>query len=335
MASYSKSKKHMKSTVTKRLGLVARLKTRASDLRAGRRRVPKLSALPGYTKFTRQVFRALMTYRNHFFILLTLYVVLATLFVGLIQQDQYQYLNDVVTQFGPELFGGQIDVITKSIGLFGVTASGGLNAALSETQQVLLGLLYLVTWLVSIWMLRQLFAKNIVRVRDALYNACAPFISTLLVILLMAAQSIPAAVGILLFSIATQGSGVDSVVALLFGVGALLLILLSLYWLTSSVFALLIVTLPGTYPMAAIRAAGGVAIGRRLPLMIRLLWLGLVTLLIWAIVLIPVLLLDSWLNTTWIPFVPITIQILSGFSILFATTYIYMLYRGMIDEPVS
>src|SRR5688500_14526098 len=109
MASQNKPKKHSKTAVKKRLGLVARVKTTAADLRLRRRASPKRPALPGYISFTRQVFQTLITHKGHFFILLTLYVALATIFVGFVQQNQYQYLNAAVTQFAPEMLGGQLD----------------------------------------------------------------------------------------------------------------------------------------------------------------------------------------------------------------------------------
>lgn len=342
MATQSKVKKPIKKS-TKKPGVITRTKTRTADLKTRRphksfqltrrRDLPKRPSLPGYISFTNTVFRTMRTYWKHFLILLSLYVGFVALFIGFVQQEQYRAIIDSVKQVGPDIVGGQLDAVTQTVGLFGVAITGGLNTALGETQQLVISIAYLVVWLVVVWLLRQLLAGNAARVRDALYNGCAPFISTLLIALLMIAQAIPAAIGILVFSIAAGGTVVDGVVAMMFGLVALLLVLLSLYWLTSSVFALLIVTLPGTYPMAAIRAAGDIALGRRLPLMIRLVWLGFILLLIWAVVLIPVLLLDGWLNISWLPLVPITIQILSGFSVLFLTTYIYLLYRGMINEP--
>jgi len=340
-----KQTKVKKSATTKKPGPISQAKTRTTDVKAQqphktfqltrRRDLPKRQRLPGYIGFIKTVFRTIWTYWTHFLILLALYVGIATLFIGLVQQDQYQLISSSVKEFGPLLAGGELDTISQAIGLFGVTISGGLNTSLDGTQQLFLGVVYVTMWLVLVWLLRQLLAGNVVKVRDGLYNGAAPFISTMLIGLLMIAQSIPAAIGALIFSIAIQGAVVEGVGAILFGLGALLLLLLSLYWLTSSVFALLIVTLPGTYPMTAIRSASEIVLGRRLQLMIRLLWLGLVLLLTWTIILIPVLLIEGWLNASWLLLVPVTVQILTGFSILFATTYIYLLYRGMIDESAS
>ena len=191
---------------------------------------------------------------------------------------------------------------------------------------------YVLMWLVTIWLLRQLIADNAVRIRDALYNACAPLISTLCVCALMLIQSLPGALGVYLFSVAVSSGALgDGLPAMLFGVAAGLLILLSLYLLASSFFALIIVTLPGTYPMTAIRGAGDIALGRRFSLLLRLLWLVLVIALIWALSVLPVLLLDMWLGLSWTPLVAITVQAVTGLSLIYGFSYIFLLYRRMID----
>lgn len=327
----------------KRPKLAERVRSRVTGLQARRahhsfrltkrRDTPKRLPLPGLFKFTSSVFKTLFMHKRLFFSLLLIYVVVTAATIGISQQDQYRTLSDAVQTIGPDLAGGNIDAITQTAGLFGITVAGGLNAALTETQQFYLAILAFITWMVVVWLLRQVLAGNTVKVRDALYNACAPFVSTLLVLALMALQSLPAVIGIMSFSIVTQNAGMSGLEAMLFGMGALLLIVLSLYWLCSSVFALLIVTLPGTYPWAAVRAAGDIAVGRRVSLIIRLLWLALVLLVVWLVIFVPALLIDIWIHVSWSPLVALTLQLLSGFSLLFAATYIYMLYRRMIDEP--
>jgi len=324
-------------------GKIAAARKRIADLRerrphksfqlTKRRDIPKRPKLPGYFSFTKSVFATLAKYKKPFGILLWLYVVAALLIVGFAGQNQYQTVLEALNGLGEEVLGGQLDIITQTTGLFGLAISGGLNANLNEVQQLLLGLLGFMGWLTGVWLLRQLFADSAVRVRDALYNAMAPVISTLLIVGLVLLQLVPAILGIVMFSVATQSSDLSGAVSMMFGVIALLLMLLSLYWVTSSFFALIIVTLPGTYPMTAIRAAGDIAIGRRLSLMLRLLWLGLLLFLVWLVILIPILLLDNALQMAWLPIVPVTTQILTGFSLFFAITYVYLLYRGMINEP--
>ena len=54
-------------------------------------------------------------------------------------------------------------------------------------------------------------------------------------------------------------------------------------------------------------------------------------LLIWIFVLVPAILLADALPWKWLPIVPLVAQLLSGMSIMFAASYVYLLYRRMLD----
>jgi len=339
----SQQPKSKKNTLTKRLKTPI---VRLQDLRKRRahksfamtkqRDIPKRPTLPRYLPFTRSVFDLLWKYRRTFGLFAVLYILASGLLIGFSQQDQYRNLAGAVQDAAPDLAADGIGVIGQTVSLFGATISGTLNASLTEIQQLYLAILYLVTWLVLVWLMRQLYVNNDIKIREALYNACAPFISTLLIVGLMLLQAIPGAIGIFVFSIATQnGILAGGVEAMLFGIAALLLVTLSLYWLTSSFFALLIVTLPGTYPMVAIRGANDLALGRRLQLMVRLLWLIVLLAVVWVFCLFPALIIDQLINISWFPLVTIAFQVATVLSFVIAVSYIYMLYRRMIDEPTQ
>ena len=304
--------------------------------RTRRRDIPKPIPLPGYISFTRYVFETIRIYRKPFATFLILYVVVGSLLVGIASQENYKTLTDSFGSLGQQLVGGNIDTVTQTLALFGAAITGSLASPLTEAQQIYLLLLGMFTWLSVVWYLRHRLSGTFVKVRDALYSSGAPFISTLLIVLFMIIQLIPAAVGILIYNTAsTTGILNGGVESMIFAIATLLLCVLSLYWVTSSFFAALIVTIPGTYPLPAMKMAGDIVLGRRLSVMVRLLWLGLILLLVWAIVLIPMILIAGKISLVWLPIVPITIQILSAFSVLFSAIYIYLLYRKMIDEPVA
>jgi hypothetical protein len=334
-----------KKKTKKRPSPIAKARKRLADLRerrphksfqlTRRRDIPKRPELPGYLKFTGQVLSTIFTYKKHYAILFVIYVVLAVVFIAVAQQQQYRLLVDSINEFGSDLLGSQLELFPRTLGLFGVAISGGLNTSLDVAQQFYLVLVTLITWLVLIWLLRQLLAGNVVKVRDGLYNGPAPLIPTVLIGALMVVQALPGMIGIYIFTIATQNAGLEGVIAMLFGLIAILLVLLSLYWVASSIFALLIVALPGTYPVAAIRAAGDLAVGRRVSLMLRMLWLILLLLLVWVLLLGPALLLDHQFNFESFPFIPFVLQILGAISLLFGTTYLYLLYREMINESAK
>lgn len=324
-------KKRILQPVKRMKSLRAR-RAHKSFLLTRRRDIPKPSKLPGYFAFTKQVGQTVWRFRRPFAVLLGLYFVASFVLIGISQQSEYRTIADAVRESSAEL---EIDSMTRVGLLFGSTALGSLNESITEVQQLYLVVLYILTWLVIVWMLRHLLAENFVKVRDGLYNAGAPLVPTILIAALMLVQAIPGTIGVLVFSAATSANMIAGVVGMMIGVAALLLIILSLYWLASSFLALVIVTLPGTYPMSAIRGAGDIALGRRMSLLFRLLWLVVLLALMWAMILFPALLLDEWTQVAWIPFLGIALQLASGLSFIFGVTYIYLLYRRMIDEPAE
>jgi hypothetical protein len=127
---------------------------------------------------------------------------------------------------------------------------------------------------------------------------------------------------------------------MLFWVAAALLVLLSLYWITSTMIALVIVTLPGMYPLRAIRTAGDLLIGRRLRVMFRIVWLAVVTTIIWALVMMPVILIDAWLKgvfpaISWLPVVPVMLLIMGTITVVWMSSYVYLFYRRIVDDGAA
>ena len=326
--------KNQKEALIRRRQALLDRRPHRSLRRTRRRDIPKHTALPGYISFTKFVLQTIHRYRGAFLIFLGLYVVTASLLVGIASQENYKALTDSFGSLGQQLLGGNIDTATQTLALFGAAISGGLSDPLTEAQQIYLVLLGMFTWLAVVWYLRHQLSGATVKVRDALYNSGAPFLSSLAIAFFMVIQLVPGAIGVLIYSTAvTSGILQGGVESMVFAVIALLLCVLSLYWVTSSFFAALITTIPGTYPLTAMKMAGDIVLGRRVSVMLRLLWLSLMLLLLWVIILVPIILLAGLINIVWLPLVPVTIEILSACSVLFGSVYIYLLYRKMIDEP--
>jgi len=337
----SKTSSRSKKSPNRLKRIIARPARHIKDLRSRRahhsfrltrrRDIPKRPKLPGLIAFSHEVTKMVWSYRKVFGKFLALYAIVSLLVIGVSQQDQYRLITEAFTDANSS--GQIIDSMTQIGGIFGATLLGTLNGGLSEIQQLYLAGIYVMAWLVIIWLIRQLVAGNKVRLRDGLYNAGTPLISTICIVGLMLVQALPGAAGITVFVMATQSAIASGVIAMIFGVAALLLTTLSLYWLSGSIFALLISTLPGTYPMVAIRGAGDLAQGRRTSLLIRLIWLVLLLLIIWAILLVPALILDHYVNISWLPIVTLMIQIATGMSFIYGVSYVFLLYRRMLDEP--
>ena len=257
------------------------------------------------------------------------YSFISTIVLGVVNQTNYATLSAA-------LKSNNTDLWLRTFTIFGSAITGGLNPTTSSDGQALGGLLVLLAWLTMVWLLRHVVNQQTVTLREGLYNAGSPLISMALVSVVGIMQCIPLILVAVGFSAATStGLLANGIEAMLFIGAAALLAALSLYWLTSTFIALIVVTLPGVYPMAALRAAGDLVVGRRLRLILRLLWMFLFVVLIWAIILIPIILLDNWLSIAWLPLVPVSVLALSTLTLILSSTYIYLLYRKMVDDDAK
>jgi hypothetical protein len=265
--------------------------------------------------------------RRLFLILSAVYVVTTYIFVGGVAQGDFVELKEATV----EVIGGSLNSFSTALSLLTSTMSGAFGSEMSEIQQFLAVLLGIVFWLTIVWALRMRLANEKINARDALYTASAPLVSYVVVGFFIILQLTPGAIGVFIFNVANSGGYIQGGVEVMaFALAAFLLGALSLYWLAGSLVALVIVTLPQMYPWRAIRIASELAIWRRTRLLWHTLALAGMLLLFWVVLLLPVLLLDTVLQWSWLPLVPIVVQALGAFSIVFGATYIYKLYRSML-----
>lgn len=310
----------------------------SSFRRTYRRDYARSLELPGYVPFTINVWQTLWQHKSLFGGLVTVYGLLSALLVGVASQATYSQLSELIRSTSGEIFEGNIGQIGEAGSLLLVGISGGLNPNLGEAQQLISGLLVLLAWLTTVWLLRALLAGHKPRLVDGLYNSGAPIVPTLLLSFLLILQLVPAAFAAIGISAAMPTGLVNQgVEAMLFWVVVLLLLLLSLYWVTSTLIALVVVTLPGMYPLRALRTAHELVVGRRLRVVIRMIWLLAVTLASWVIIMLPVILFDTWIKGVWpaivgLPIVPFVLLLMSSASVVWAASYIYLLYRKVVDD---
>lgn len=255
-----------------------------------------------------------------------LYAGVAYLFVGGISQVDYVMLKDATLQVVDTGFGAFGNATT----LFGAALSGNLVAPSSEVQQFFSAFLTLFFWLALVWASRMLMADKEITIRDALYNSATPMVPTLATLCVVALQLVPAALGIFGYVTVANNWANSGVESMMFAIAAVLLMLLSLYFVVSSLIALVIVSLPGAYPWQALREARAFVMGRRWGIVLRMLLLALVVFVVWAVVLIPVFLLDNWLRFEWLPLVPVMVQLLMGLTLVYTSVYVYKLYRSLL-----
>ena len=337
--------KHFKQSFQKARSAVHARKTEylarrphRSFQRTRRRDTVRSLALPGYISFTHSVNTTVWRYRRTLFLMVALYAGLTALLIGIGSQEVYSSLLDLLRETGQNAASGESDQLGEAFILFASLATSGLTGQLTEVQQVYAGLLFLLTWLTTVWFLRARLAGSAAKLRDALYNAGGPIIGTLLIGFVFIIQLLPIAIAIIGYSAASTTGILDGgITAMLFWLIAGLLGLLSLYWITATFFALIVITLPGMYPWRAIRTAGDMVVGRRVRLLLRFIWMAVVLSIAWALVLIPFILIDGWVKSIApalepVPIVPIVLLVLSAVSIVWSASYTYLLYRKVVED---
>ena len=90
--------------------------------------------------------------------------------------------------------------------------------------------------------------------------------------------------------------------------------------------------------MQAVNATTDLIQGRRTKFIIRVIFAFVFMAVIWIVVMLPLIYLDLFLkqNIEWlggVPFVSFLLQVMTVFTIMYITAYIYLFYRRMLDDP--
>jgi hypothetical protein len=294
--------------------------------------------LPGLMSHAHATFRIIFGNLRLFLPLIMLIVIANIILVGLMTEESYNTFKDALDETNENLTQGQLGNLGKAgLLLIGTITTGGLTRGMGEVQQVFMIFLLIVTWLVTIYLTRHILAKHEIKLRDGLYNALTPFISTFCVLGIVFLDLIPIFIVVVTYSaaIATEFLATPFY-ALVYFIFAMLLILLSAYLLSGSLMAMIAVTAPGLYPMTAMNTASDIVAGRRIRFIIRILFVFLVLALCWIVVMLPIILIDSALkaNIEWlssIPFVSFFLLFMTVFSTVYIAVYFYLFYRKLLD----
>lgn len=298
--------------------------------------------MPGYFAFTIEVSRLIWTKKWLFLRLILVFIALVVIFGLMGRQDIYEQLYNTLDETAPEsVFSGTFGGISKAGVILLTSVTSGLTPKMDSGQIIIASLLGLYIWLTTVWLLRKIVAGKRVILRDGLYNAGSPILPTMLTLLILLIQMVPGALAALVAGAAWQSGLIEGgAFSMLTSVALVLIIVLSLYWMVSTFLALVVVTLPGMYPLRAIAIAGDLVIGRRLRLMYRIIWMFLVIVSWWIVIMIPVILFDGWIKSifsqiSWMPTVPIFMLIMSIITIVWVCVYIYLLYRKVVDDGTA
>ena len=293
--------------------------------------------VPGIMYHVFATFKIIFKNWKLFLPFLIILVVLNVLLVGLMSESTYTQFQEILDQTNAELAGGEIGNVAKAgLLLISTVTTGGLSGDSSEAAGVFAVLIFLIIWLVTVYLLRHRLAGHKVKLRDGLYNAMTPLISTFVVFAVAVIQCIPIFILIIVYSAAVQTEFLATpFYALVFFIFAALMIILSGYLLSSSLIALVAVSAPGLYPMKALDTASDLMAGRRTKFIIRLVAGAIMIVIMWVLVMLPLILFDLFMKqfewTAGVPFVPVCLLVMTCFTGIYVSAYLYLYYRWMLN----
>jgi len=212
------------------------------------------------------------------------------------------------------LYGGTslVNKVIQSTG--GTTTNAGV-------YQTLFGL---VITLAVIYSLREIYAKRPVNLKDSFYKGMYSIIPSTLILVLIAIELIPLLLAAVIYAyfFGTLIS-ISLFIKIPVVIVCLLLILLTCFWLSTSIIAFYISTLPDMTPFASLRYARDLVKKRRLKVFSRIVLFILLLFLVIYIIMVPISLYLTF-AATWIYF------ILSLASLILFNCYMYSLYRELI-----
>jgi len=222
-----------------------------------------------------------------------------------------------------EAFNGAWGQVAASVTLFAymLGSAGNTGSPAAGAYQLMLTL---IVSLALIWTLREVYAGHKVRIRDGFYRGMYPLVPFAIVLSVIGLQLLPLLGGAFLYNLVTVNEIVTTgMEQFLWGCIFFTLALTSLYMISSSVFALYIVALPGMTPLRALRSARGLVMGRRWTVMRKVIFLPIALLVLAALITVPIIMLAT-------PFALIAFFLLTMLSLAIVQSYMYTLYRSLL-----
>ncbi len=278
--------------------------------------------LPSSFKLFKTAIRRLVANKKLFFGIMLIYLLLTIMLVkGLGVSNNLPAIKSALEE---ALTDGDGKLIT-SVAIFGFLATSSGNVE-SETASIYQSMLLVIISLALIWALRQAHANSKVGIRDAFYNGMSPLIPFIIVMLVIGLQLIPLVIGTTIYGLVVGNGlainlGEKVVWQLLLGMTGLL----SLYMISSSIFALYVVTLPDMRPMQALRSARGLVRHRRWSAMRKVIFLPVILVLLAAIIMVPLILYVT-------PVAEWTFFVLTMLSLAVVHSYMYGFYRELLPH---
>ncbi len=221
------------------------------------------------------------------------------------------------------LISGHVSGFNTSTSLFS-TLIGSFGSNSSNVAGLYQTLLLLIISLVLIWALRHVYAGKAIRARDAFYKGLTPFIPFILVLLVVGLQFLPLVLGVGLYNIMVGGGiAIGIIEKFLVIVILFALAVVSVYWTSSSILALYVVTLPDMAPVQALRNARELVRHRRWIVLRKMLFLPVALIVVSAVILIPIASIIT-------PVAPMVFFALTVLAVAVVHSYLFALYRELL-----
>jgi len=277
---------------------------------------PAPRALPSVWALTRNAAGLVWHNRVLFLGITSVYALLTIIFVGITSNTDIAFLKQSFTT--SSTIGAGLNVFLNLLG-----SSGNSSNAAEGAYQFILAI---IASLAIIWALRQVVAGSNIRIRDSFYKGMSALVPFVLVLLVVGIKLIPLLIGSAIYAqVMSNGIAVALFEKILWGIVFGISAVISLYLVSSSIFALYIVTLPDMTPLKALRSARDLVKGRRIILIRKVLFLPLLLFVMAAIIMLPFII---WMTSLAVA----VFFIISMLVLLVVHSYFFTLYRELINE---
>ena len=285
--------------------------------------------ISGYFRFIHEVGRLIWDNKWLYFKVLLALTIALLFIIGLGAQSNYIEVRDSFNEVGMGWFLTLVGLLTQAI----ITSMTVTDA----NRQAFAMVLVLVVWMALIYIVRHIYGgRTKMKLRDALYNSSGALVPLLVILVVVLIQMLPLAIGLISYSAVTgagyinEGIEIENMAAWCI-IAAL--VILTIYWMITSLLTLVTVTIPGIYPLRAYFETSVLVSGRRVKILLRILMMLLPLVVLWLVVLIPVILIDQAVQFNTVPFVQLFTTLLVAASLIWVSVYLYMLYRRLLDSP--
>ncbi|MBP6880586.1 hypothetical protein KBC31_03090 [Candidatus Saccharibacteria bacterium] len=199
--------------------------------------------------------------------------------------------------------------------------------ALTSTNDVTYsGIITVIATLATIRLVRHADSNDYRGIRDAYYNGMAQLVPFLLIVIIFAVQTLPMAAGVFVYdTIINNQLAITPIEQYIPYALLLILSIPTLFWISSTMMAMYIVTLPGATPLRALQLSGELVNGRRFLVLRKIVTLflivgGLLVFLLW------------WFSENgWQQSVDIAPVIFYIIVIPISQVYLFKLYRSLLQ----